>query len=509
MTEATPQEAVIYCRVSSSKQKTEGHGLESQETRCREYATYQGLDVVAAFKDDLTGASIKRPAMEAMLRFLNQNRRSSYVVIIDDITRLARDIDAHRALRKAIISAGGILKSPNMDFGDDPEKELVENISASVSHHARRANARQTKNRMRARVMSGYWCFPPPVGYEFRRVQGHGKLMVPVEPYASILREAMEGYATGRFDSLAEVMRFLASRPEWPQERRENLTIQVVTEMLTRPHYAGVIDMPSWGVHMQPAKHEGIISFATYQAIQQRMNGVRKVPARKDLNQDFPLRGFVTCAGCATPLRASWSTGRRARYAYYVCQVKDCADYGKSIPRDRVEGEFETLLKSMRPTRSLFEMATAMFRELCEEQFADTKRQLQALDAELKSIERSIIQFLDRVIVADTPALASAYENRVRSLQERKAEVSDQIARSTDLRPDFERAYRTALHFLSNPWKLWASHRFEDKRAVLKLAFAQRLIYSRRDGYRTAATSWPFRIFDGFREGMSEMVPPR
>ncbi len=30
-----PQKALIYCRVSSPKQKAEGHGLESQEHRCR------------------------------------------------------------------------------------------------------------------------------------------------------------------------------------------------------------------------------------------------------------------------------------------------------------------------------------------------------------------------------------------------------------------------------------------------------------------------------------------
>ncbi|MEM6974059.1 MAG: recombinase family protein [Pseudomonadota bacterium] len=34
--------ALIYCRVSDKKQKTEGHGLESQEHRCRAYAEERG-----------------------------------------------------------------------------------------------------------------------------------------------------------------------------------------------------------------------------------------------------------------------------------------------------------------------------------------------------------------------------------------------------------------------------------------------------------------------------------
>lgn len=43
--------AVIYARVSSVQQVTEGDGLASQETRCREYANYKGYTVVEVFSD--------------------------------------------------------------------------------------------------------------------------------------------------------------------------------------------------------------------------------------------------------------------------------------------------------------------------------------------------------------------------------------------------------------------------------------------------------------------------
>ncbi|WP_420415626.1 recombinase family protein [Roseibium sp.] len=54
--------AVIYCRVSSSKQKKVGDGLGSQESRCREFARYKGLEVVEIFQDDASGGLIDRPA---------------------------------------------------------------------------------------------------------------------------------------------------------------------------------------------------------------------------------------------------------------------------------------------------------------------------------------------------------------------------------------------------------------------------------------------------------------
>jgi site-specific DNA recombinase len=125
------------------------------------------LNVVQIFHDDMTGSLTTRPGMQAMLAYLrkhSKNGRDLIVVIIDDISRLARGIDAHLKLRPAIGSAGGILKSPTIEFGEDSDS-ILENLLASVSQHQRQKNGEQTINRMRARTMNGYWCFAAPVGY--------------------------------------------------------------------------------------------------------------------------------------------------------------------------------------------------------------------------------------------------------------------------------------------------------------------------------------------------------
>ncbi len=128
------QQAVIYCRVSHIKQKTRGNGLSSQETRCREYAKYRGHNVVKVFSDDTSGSLTARSGMQSMLKYLNAHkRRTQHVVIIDDISRLARGLEAHLQLRADISKAGGILESPSIEFGDDSDSMLVENLLASVS----------------------------------------------------------------------------------------------------------------------------------------------------------------------------------------------------------------------------------------------------------------------------------------------------------------------------------------------------------------------------------------
>lgn len=62
--------------------------------------------------------------------------------------------------------------------------------------------------------------------------------------------------------------------------------------MLKQVLYAGYIDVKKWNISMHPAKHEPLISFEAYKAIQDRMNGQTKAPARADIRDEFPLRGF-------------------------------------------------------------------------------------------------------------------------------------------------------------------------------------------------------------------------
>ncbi|MCU7805679.1 MAG: recombinase family protein [Candidatus Thiodiazotropha sp. (ex Lucinoma borealis)] len=304
------KQAVIYCRVSSAAQTKRGDGLGSQETRCQEYARMKGYTIIATFKDDLSGGLVDRPGMNAMLSYLKKSSKEPQVVLIDDISRLARGVQAHIELRAKISAAGGILESPTVDFNDDADGELQEYILATVAQHQRRKNAEQTSARMRGRIMNGYYVFSKPYGYRYEKHKGQGKILVRDEPLASIITEALEGYASGRFQIQAEVKRFLDAQPEFPKPKCGTVPNQAVTNILKRVVYAGYVEAPKWDVSLRKGHHEPLISFETYQRIQDRLAGNAKVPARKDINKDFPLRGSVVCGDCGTPLTACWSKGK-------------------------------------------------------------------------------------------------------------------------------------------------------------------------------------------------------
>ena len=97
----------------------------------------------------------------------------------------------------------------------------------------------------------------------------------------------MEGFASGRFESQGEVQAFLQSHTAFPKDRHGEVHIQRIKELLSCTLYTGYMDVPKWGLSLYLGKHEPLITFETWQRIQDCLNGIMKAPARKDLHQDF------------------------------------------------------------------------------------------------------------------------------------------------------------------------------------------------------------------------------
>lgn len=501
--------ALIYVRVSSDKQRDQGTGLESQEHRCRQFAIERGYDVEAVYSDEISGGGDprNRPGMQTLLAHLKRNKRRRFVVIFDDLKRFARDTEGHLALRKMIAGYNATVASPNYTFDGSPEGEFAETIFAAQGELERKQNRRQVIQKMTARLERGYWTFMQPVGYKYKRDRQHGKILVRDEPAASIIEEALTGFANGRFALQTEVARFLQSHPEFPLTKADRINQQSVSDLLRRVIYAGMIERPEWGITRRPGHHEAIISWETYCKIVERLDGRPHVPERVDRNEAFPLRGFVDCAECNSPLTGSFSKSRNGvRHAYYFCFNKACSQKAKSIRRDKLEGEFETLVKSLEAEPVVFDIFTSMFKDAWEQRSSQVHARARALEVEAKNVANAIDQMLTRVTEVTSSTVMAAFEKRIEKLENEKLILEEKIEQIKKPRVSFDESLRTALLFLKNPWKLWSFGAYEHKRTLLQLAFSSRLSWSRNGGLRTANLALPFRALAGISCGKKAMV---
>ena len=89
--------------------------------------------------------------------------------------------------------------------------------------------------------------------------------------------------------------------------------------LLRNQLYAGIVDVPEYGVRGKPGDFEPLISEELFYRVQAILSGrVRSTAPQQRALPDFPLRGFVRCDSCGRDLMGSWSkerSGSRSKMA--------------------------------------------------------------------------------------------------------------------------------------------------------------------------------------------------
>ena len=248
--------------------------MPTNRTRsCRTYAAANGYEVAEVFSDVISGTAGERTGTKALVRYLRQHRSEKLVVVVDDIDRFARDVSVYSDLHKQIVAAGARLESPKFKMSDEAHSVFELKLRVLLGELEVGKNKERSRDRVIARLQAGYWTFSAPVGYKYIRRGSEGKVLVPTEPVASILAEALNGFATGRFQSQAEVKRFLDSKSEFPKDYRgTEVRFDRVKQFLTNLLYAGYLERPERNIPLTKAVLEPLISYETYLINQDRLN---------------------------------------------------------------------------------------------------------------------------------------------------------------------------------------------------------------------------------------------
>ncbi|KXF92281.1 hypothetical protein [Phaeobacter inhibens] len=104
---------------------------------------------------------------------------------------------------------------------------------------------------------------------------------------------------------------------------------------------------------------------------------------------------------------------------------------------------------------------------------------------------------MDRLVQTSNQSVVAAYENKIAVLEHDKALLSEKATQALPGQRSYEEKLELAVKFITSPWKLWASNNIKLRRLVLKLAFADRLIYDRNKGARTPEFTLPFKALEG------------
>lgn len=182
---------VIYLRVSTEEQASEGVSLSTQEARCRAYATLYGHDVVSVESDaGASGKSLARPGLAAARASLASGDADG--ILVAKLDRLTRSVSDLGELLETTFKTGSLLSVGEQIDASTAAGRMVLHILASVAQWERETIVERTTSALAHKRAAGEVTGAIPYGY---RREGDSLVLEPSEQ--AVIAMAKELSASG------------------------------------------------------------------------------------------------------------------------------------------------------------------------------------------------------------------------------------------------------------------------------------------------------------------------
>lgn len=462
--------AVAYTRVSTEEQARENQSLAVQKKKVIAYCEQADVKLLKIYEESESARTMQRPQLQQMIAYCRANKKKVGCVVICNLSRLARNQTDQGIIVLELAKLDIRLVSIEEPLTDDSALgQFLRNMLGSVNQLFSDSLSERTKMHMQAAVKRGQYLWKAPVGY----VNKYKRLLIDPER-APLVREAFELMASGRYTTADAVLKAVTAMGLTTRSGKK-MSKQSFARMLNNRLYAGWIVSGDLTVR---GAYEPIITDDLFDRVQERMNA-RSVPHTK-LNEDFPLRGSVLCAACKKPLTSGWSKGRKERYPYYSCWTKGCKKLG-SIRRDRMEGQFVSLLSRMEPTAQLLAELPGRIAERWKERkekIASEAARLSKRLADQRTLnQKALVAKLNGEMTPDEYDLVKA------GIVEASDELQTQINALDSERTTMDEMLRQAEAEVVDLASAWNKGNVNQRQELVKSFFPEGLFYSKERGF--------------------------
>lgn len=508
--------AIALCRVSTAKQRLEGNSLEAQEQRVYDAAAYVGADIEKFWSLNVSsrkGKNFKRKDLHEMLAYAKQYKRVQYI-IVDEVDRFMRSVDEFYYWKVRFREEAGArlvyAAKPSLTFKEDLYSLFEEMIDVFKAESSNVERITKTTEKMKARIMAGYYPGTPKQGYQRTTTPG---LHEPREPQWSLLRTAFNEVVSQQY-TLHEALKRLQAQG-YKTTRDSTLDMERFKTILLDPYYAGVCQMADWPANPR-GLHVPMITMAQHERLKEIVSGKKKI-LHKHFNPKYRLANLLGCTECLADSNARYPRvvgydhhngkqgDKRKTYEKYRC--RSC---NKEHNRQRVHAEIDRILEPLMLAPEKRAEFIAALRIAWRQDSQDNARFIQTLQQrkdELVSSKNSLVMAIATGKITEGDG-NGALEGIKRDIDH----VNNEIAEAQTVEQDFVEFVESTMDFIDEMqrdwWKLDQKHLGWCKQLLFPEGFSisrNGKVYTPKisEFYRVATTSKDFKKFD-----FSYMVTP-
>jgi site-specific DNA recombinase len=473
------KKAVIYCRVSTSKQSQEGESLLQQAEVCSSLAQKLNCEVSDTFTDTYSGKTLDRPGLNDLLKYVEKNDID--YVLTRDIDRVTRGGSGdYDELKKCLSGFGatlvdsyGFIQPPKnileqyglegvrYDWSEVSPTDMAEKVRADMAEEERKVILRRVVPAQIKLVQAGYHIGIPNDGFVTKEIFVDGKKRYVLEMdsergkyFYEMFEMRVNGYTDEEIVDAINKMGYRSPvRKKYNKDHTKiigktggnKLTVKQLQKYICNPRYAG-INIHKW-TNYKPIRTKGgyIVTIEKFNKankgkvfIKENMDGsvdvlydynpVKNVRKRLRNNPEFPIKTLVCCGECGKPFKGSRSTGKSGRrFSYYHCER---GHMGVRYKKDDLEGKYYGTLDKLNfgdvNKSALLSALQETWSEHKKHHIAQSERiqdEIEACLAEKDRVVQKIIDTQSDVVAKALEESLEKIENKVKRMQKEKHHV--------------------------------------------------------------------------------------
>lgn len=457
--------AVILARVSTAEQE-EGHSVDAQVDRLREYCQRRNLDVLQIFRIVESSTKGKRKDFHAMLEFVN-SQRETVAVVADAVDRVQRSFKESIILQDLVdkqkieihFNREGMIIGKNASSSDiirwDFSVVMAKSYVTSLSENVKRSIQHKLKN--------GEWASPAPLGYwnDYDSVKNKRTVIIDKER-AFIIRQMFEDYATGTV-SVQEVAR---RAHQWGLTNKKSgrlVAKSQVHNLLQNPFYAGFMRVNG---NLYPHFYERIIPLELFERCEAVRLGHNKKPFRYG-GKGFLFRGLLYCADCGCAFSTEIKKGKYRYLRPTKSQGKcECYTMREEVILEQVQEAFKTI----RVPETLLAQIKGDLKRGFESEKAQQINAVSFIRKEYDLTKKKLDNALDMRL--EGSITKEEYDEIASKLRLKQHQLNEKLQNQTSADESFAITVSALLDIASNAHDLFVSSEIEEKRQLMGFVFS-------------------------------------
>lgn len=388
------EKAIIYTRVSSKEQETNGFSIPAQTKYLHEYASNNNFEIVESFSESTSAKESGRFEFERMIKFLKKNKTVKNMLVEKNDRLLRNETDCAKMIELAkstdinihLVKDGIILNKSSK-----PDDFFMFTIQSAMSARYSRNLSNEVKKGMREKAEQGYWPNKPPYGYT-KKYNDKNNLIIE-EKEAEYVKTAYELYATGNH-SLQSVLDELYRRGIFYKPHKPKAEKNQLYKLLKNPLYKGLF---KYDTVLYQGKHPAIVSHSLFEAVQKSFERENK-PKLASINLLYG--GLMRCGDCGCTIVGEI---KKNKYIYYHCNFgkgKDnCSQSTLSwIKQKDIDEQILGAIKKIQVTPEHKEWIIRAIKHINEKQTNISSDKLKTFHAEIEKNKNKLQQmYMDKL----------------------------------------------------------------------------------------------------------------